>query len=86
MNAELLQKCIESLNELREHKRKTVEVSVVEELDEVIDQLERLREKAGDGQIEVDAKLRSRVMHWIDYALMVSTNIGQLIKLYFDAQ
>ena len=86
MNAELLQKCIESLNELRERMRETVEVSVVEELDEVIDQLEQLREKVIDGKIEVDGMLRSRAMTFIDYGLRASTNIAQLIKLYFDAQ
>jgi len=86
MNAERLQKCIESLKELRERTRETVEVGVVEELDEVIDQLEQLREKAGEGRVEVDAKLRSRAMEYIDYGLRASTNIVQLIKLYFDAQ
>lgn len=86
MKIELLGNCIETLKELHARTRETVEVSIVEELETVIDQLEQLREVADEGEVKVDAKLVMRVLDSIAHTVKVTSNLSEIIRYFLNAQ
>jgi len=86
MNVELLKTCIETLKELRTRMHETVEVSVIEELESVIDQLERLSEVSNAVQVTVDSKLRMRVLEIIASTVKAASNLSEIIWYFLNDQ
>ena len=73
--------CIEALTTLRAQKHQELGTGVVEELDAVIQRLECCCEQE-DSDVEVSPETRSRVLEIVSHALIIATNLAELIRMF----
>ena len=73
--------CIEALNALRAQKHQELGASIVEELDAVILRLERCCEQ-GNSDVEVSQETQGRVLEIVSHALIIATNLAELIRMF----
>lgn len=78
-----LEKCLDGLYALRTSKHRTLDASVVAELDAVIFLLERCLDT--DGEIEIDRDLSERVLAVLARCLEIVTNLSEIIKWFLDS-
>lgn len=73
--------CVDALRALREQKHQELGTSICEEIDAVIQRLERCSEH-GDGDVEVSLETRGRVLEVISHALVIATNLAELVRMF----
>lgn len=83
MNIDELKTSIESLIAIREAMHQELNTSITDELDAVIHDLESHLEGT-KGEVEVPYALTSRALKVISEALLVATNLADLIRTFFD--
>lgn len=83
MKTDELKTSIESLKAILEAMHQELNTSITDELDAVIRDLESHLEGT-KGEVEVPYALTSRALKVISEALLVATNLADLIRAFFD--
>lgn len=83
MKRETLKGCVDGLKTLRSSKHRTLNASVIAELDAVIYKLEQCLD-TGD-EIEIDSGLSMRVLVVISHCLELLTNVSEIINRFFGS-
>jgi hypothetical protein len=84
MKHETLKGCIEGLKRLRTSKHRTLDVSVIAELDAVIFQLEQSLGSGDD--VKIDSGLSARVLEVLSRSLELATNLSEIIKWFISSE
>lgn len=83
MKTNELKTSIDALKAIREAMHQELNTSITDELDAVIRDLENHLEGT-KGEVEVPFALASRALKVISEALLVATNLADLIRAFFD--
>lgn len=75
--------CIEALKALRDSKHQEISTSIKEELEAVIQNLERCCEQS-ESDIEISVEQRSRALEIISKVLAAATNLNSLVRAFID--
>ncbi|MEK6708781.1 MAG: hypothetical protein AAB241_03250 [Pseudomonadota bacterium] len=80
-----LKTSIDALKAIREGKHQELSTSIIDELDAVIQDLES-HMGITKGEVEVPFTLISRALKVMGEAILVATNLAELIRTFFDSQ
>ena len=83
MQHAVLKRCVDGLKTLRSSKHRTLDASVIAELDAVIFQLERCLDTANE--IEIDRDLKMRVLKVISNCVELATNLSEIIRRFLGS-
>lgn len=87
MKYEDLKTSIEALKAIREGKQQELNTGITDELDTVIAALDNYLEKSKEeGEVEVAFALISQALKVMGEAILVATNLAELIRTFFDSQ
>jgi len=78
-----LKRCIDGLKALRTSQHRTLDASVIAELDAVIKQLELCR--GNKDEIDIDVDVSDRVLAVLARSLELATNLSELIAHFFGS-
>jgi len=84
MKHETLKRCIDGLKSLRTSKHRTLDASVIAELDAVIFQLEQCLGTGSD--VEIESSLSMRVLVVTSHCLELATNLSDIINRFFGSE
>lgn len=85
MKTDELKTSIDALKAIREEMHQELNASITDELDAVIRDLES-HLGGTKGEVEVPFALTSRALKVISEAILVATNLAELIRTFFDLQ
>ena len=85
MKIDELKTSIDALKAIREGMHQELNASITDELDAVIRDLES-HLGGMKGEVEVPFALASRALKVISEAILVATNLAELIRTFFDLQ
>lgn len=83
MKHETLKGCVDGLKALRSSKHRTLDASVIAELDAVIYELEQCLD-TGD-KVEIDSGLSMRVLVVLSHCLELVTNLSEIMNRFFGS-
>ena len=83
MQHAVLKRCVDGLKTLRSSKHRTLDASVIAELDAVISQLEQCLDTANE--IEIDRDLKMRVLKVLSDCVELATNLSEIIRRFFGS-
>jgi len=83
MQHEALKRCVDGLKALRSSKHRTLDASVIAELDAVINQLEKCLDSANE--IEIDRDLKMRVLKIVSDSVELATNLSEIIRRFIGS-
>jgi hypothetical protein len=75
--------CIDALKAIRDSKHQEISTSIKEELEAVIQELERCCEQS-EGDIQISVAQRSRALEIISKVLEAATNLNSLVRAFID--
>lgn len=75
--------CIDALKAIRDSKHQEISTSIKEELEAVIQELERCCEQS-EGDIQITVAQRSRALEILSKVLAAATNLNSLVRAFID--
>lgn len=85
MKTDLLKECVSALKALRARKHEELDASVIAELDDSIERLERCLKTASD-EVTIDAELRMRTLETMSRCLNAATNLAEVARRVFGPE
>lgn len=85
MKTDLLKECVSALRAFRARKHKERDASVIAELDDSIEGLERCLKTASD-DVTIDAELRMRALETMSRCLNAATNLAEIARKVFGPE